>query len=452
MTGMDFANAAQSYARVSWRGLTASGSCGRWHRGLASAPYSSLLRDDRNTLENRTCFAQLAFSREISSSFKLEARASYDDFLYHDILAYSPSSGFEIFKDDARDQWVSADIRATWRPWAGALLVAGAEAEKHDTVQHSYSPGLPSLVEDPAHGVGVGMIEKPFRTLNTYLLLEQAAGSTLTLHGGLTFYAHEIFGSRLTPKLAAIWQPTLSDTVKAIYSEGFRAPTAAEAFFEDGATYLANPTLKPETVRSFELIYERRLGRVASLSASLFQNTYRNLIRFVSVLAPGAPPASQAPSDYRQMAQNVDAMRLRGGELGLRLAWSDLLQGWAGLSAQSLDQSDRSNFPALTATFALSTRALWRPLTLSVSGSAYSARSKDATVAGGGGSGPVPVALLFNVFATLDVPGARGLALECGIQNLFDAQALDPVPGDFAPVSSMVQPARTVRAGVRYRF
>jgi iron complex outermembrane receptor protein len=452
IVGMDFASAAEGYGRLTWRGVTASAACGNFRRGLPSAPWSATVGDERNALENRTCFAHLAVSHQISPVFALDARAAYDRFQYWDTLIYpDPPAGLGPFKDYGLDSWVSADAHGTWRPGPGTRLVAGTTVEAHDTIQHSYVAGSPSLLEDPVNGVGVGVISKAFRTSNSYLLAQQVVLPSLTLHGGLTFYAHQLFGSRFTPKLAAVWQPTADDTLKAIWSEGFRAPTAAEAFFEDGSSYLANPSLRPETVRSLELAYERRLSNIASVTGSAFQNDYRDLIHFESVPAPGVSDPT-GPADYRQVSRNGGTLRLRGAEIATTLRWREILQAWGGFSIQVVDEPHRPNFPGWTASLALSTRAPWQPLTLSVNGSVCSARAKDPTVVGGDGSTSVPAALLLNAFAALDVPHATGLTLELGVQNLLDARALDPVPGDFAPITAMARPARTVRAGVRYRF
>lgn len=450
--GADFASSGAGYGRLSWRGLTASGSCGEFRRGLPSAPWSSQVGDDKNTLRNLTCFAQLAAARDVAPGFALEARAAYDRFEYWDELSYpDPPAGVGAFRDYGLDQWVSADARGRWQPRPGTRLVAGAAVEGHDTVQHSRSLSLPSFAEDPVNGIGAGVIAKRFGMITTYLLAEQEIVRSLQLHAGLTFHAHELFGKRFTPKVAAVWQPTAADTVKALWSNGFRAPTASEAFFEDGVSYLANPSLRPETVRSLELVYERRLGGIASIAASVFQNDYRDLIRFESVPAPGVTHPS-SPADYRQISRNGGALRLRGAEAALTLRWRDLLQAWGGISVQEVDEPNRPNFPGWTATFALSSRALWRPLTLSVNGSVSAGRAKDPTLVGGDGARAVAATSLVNAFAILDVPRAPGLSLELGVQNLFGARALDPVPGDFAPVSAMAEEPRTVRAGVRYRF
>ncbi|HTP26690.1 MAG TPA: TonB-dependent receptor [Anaeromyxobacteraceae bacterium] len=442
IVGRNQAQSYQSYARLSWRGLAANVSCGDFQRGLASAPWSSLVGDSRNTLENRTCFAQLSLSRDLSRTVAIDARVAYDHFQYWDEIAYPPPpDGLGIFKDYGLDQWISGDVHATWQPLSKTRLVAGSTVEAHDTIQHSYG------LNDPT--VGVGVIAKSFKTINSYLLLEQALLPSLTLHGGLTFYVHELFGDRVTPKVALVWHPTQSDVVKALWSEGFRAPTAGEAYFQDGSSYLANPQLKPELARSLEIAYERRFSSIASVALSAFQNEYSNLITIVTVPVPGVTDP-QTSADYRQMSVNAGAMRLRGADLALTLRWGDVAQAWGGVSVQSLDQVDRSNFPSWTGNLAVSSRALWHPLVLSLNGSAIAPRAKAPT--SGAVAGSVPAAMVLNAFAALDVPRVSGLTVELGVQNLLDAAAVDPVSGDFAPITAMSQPARTIRAGVRYRF
>ncbi len=99
----------------------------------------------------------------------------------------------------------------------------------------------------------------------------------------MTAYSHSIFGGQVAPKLAAVWQPGPGDTVKAIWSTGFRPPNFIEGLLADKLLYQANRDLAPERVVSLELAYERRFGEVAAASASLFRNDYRKIIRNVDV-------------------------------------------------------------------------------------------------------------------------------------------------------------------------
>jgi iron complex outermembrane receptor protein len=450
--GRDAAEQAAGYLRLGWGDFEALGGCGQFRRDISSAPYESMVGDPRTMLENLTCFGQLSVRHDLPGGLMLMGRLAYDDFAYHDAYGYDPPpDGYGLYRDDASDRWWSLEARADWTPSPATRLMAGLTGELHRTMQVAYSEQLPSLVEDPVNGVGIGPIRKDYATLNSYLLAEQTLFGTLRLHGGLTFYVHEIFGSRLTPKLAAVWQASRDDVAKLVYSEGFRAPAAAEAYFEDGTDYIGNLDLKPETVRSLEAIYERRVADVATVALSLFQNEYRNLIQFVTVPAPGVVnPDPNDPTQWRQQANNVGSLRLRGAELAVSVRWGTLLRAWGGIAWQEADQRT-ANFPELTGNLAVATRWPWKPLQIGVHLLAGAARAKDESAAIPGQTPAVDPYLLLGASATLDVPGATGLSVQLAASNLLDAVVDHPVTGDFTPISAIRDPARKVRLFVRYR-
>jgi iron complex outermembrane receptor protein len=444
--GLDSAGSWNAYARGALDAFELQGACGGFRRGIASAPYGVVVGDDRTTMETLTCFAQLGWARAFSQATTVAARLAYDDFEYRDAFAYDPPpDSYGIYRDRAYDRWATAELRADFTPTAATRVSIGVTGQHHWTEQEAYSDDLPSLIEDPVNGVGVGPIHKDYWTLNTWLLAEQQLG-TLRLHAGLTWYVHEIFGSRLTPKLAAVWRPTASDTMKLVYSEGFRPPTAAEAFYEDGTDFLANPGLAPEEVRSAEAVYERRVGDVALVSASAFWNDYTNLIQFTTV--PFPTPGD--PGGTRQMGVNAGALAVAGAEASATVRWGALLQAWGGFSFQRALEGDAPNFPEVVATASLSTQWPWRPLTVSLSASYLSSRAKDPTTLAAGQRPEVPQLVVGSVAASLAVPGVRGLAIEASASSLGAASALHPVAGDFAPITEMPEGSPTFRVGVRW--
>jgi outer membrane receptor protein involved in Fe transport len=451
VAGMASADAVTGYGRIAWRDLNLAGACNQATSGTPTAPYSSQLLDPANRITNHTCYVQLGYERDLGAGVALTARAAYDDFLYVDRLVYEPPpAGYGTYHDEGRDRWLSGELRLTYRPALSTLLVGGATVERHDTLQHSYAEGLPTVLIDPEQGVGVGEIVKRWAAVNAYVLAEQSLGQELRLHAGLTLNVNGVFGSRLTPKAAIIFTPGAADVLKAVYSEGFRAPTATEAFFADGTDFLANPALKPETVQSLELIGEHRFGRNVELTLSLFQNRYRQLIQFVTVPAPGLgrAPDPNEPADFRQIAENVQTLRLRGAEAALSVRWGDMLRLWGGVTAQHVDLAGWPNFPAVTGNVAASTRALWRPLTLSLHGTFGAARAK---LSDGSRTDVGPFAVI-GTAAVLDVPGTSGLSVELSVENLLAASAPSPVPGDFAPITQISEPPRSYRLAVHWRF
>jgi outer membrane receptor protein involved in Fe transport len=452
VSGVDFGDAENAYLRASWRGLSLNAGCGRAFRTLPSAAYSSLLLDRRNQLRNENCFAQADWRRTLAPGLTLGARGAFDEYQYADSFAYAdPPEDFGRYHDTAADHWFTGELRIDYSPARSTRLAAGAAVQAHRTFQHAWDI-RPTIYEDPVNGAGIGVIEKSFRTVHGWLLAERELPFDLTLQAGLTCFFHELFGSHLAPKLAGVWQATPEDTLKAVYAEGFRAPTAEEAFFADDVVYIANPHLTPETVRSLQLIYERRIFGIASLAVTLFQDQLRDLIQYETVPAPGLdhPPDPTVATDFRTQARNTGSQRLRGAELAVTLRAGDALQAFGGVSAQEVARR-QANFPQWTANLALSTRALWRPLVLSLRGSALAGRAKDPAALSPGQEPTVDGALTLGASAVLEVPGVRGLAVEMHVTNLLDSPILDPVPIDFIPVSEMARPARTFRVGLRWR-
>jgi len=437
-----FADSRAGYLHLAAGDLALAGACGLAFSGTPSAPYSSLIGDGRSHVETRTCYAGLSYDRQIAPGLSLRARASYDDFRYRDAFAYDPPpASFGLYRDVGTDRWGRAEVRLTWRGAAGTLVVGGGSAERHRTLQ---------LVEDELRTEPI-RIPRDFSSALAFLLVEQPVGP-FRLHGGLTFAWNEVFGDQLTPKLAAVWRASPADAVKLLYSQGFRAPTIAEAFYRDGTDFLDNPGLRPETVQSIELVWERRFGGGALASAGAFGSRYRRLIRFVSVpLFPGATD----PADFRQQARNEGSLAHGGAELAGRVRLGRWLQGYCGLAVQAIDAAGRTNFPAVTGNLSLSTRALWEPLALSASASFASASDKDSSAieaAGASVRSRVGARFLLGAAASLEVPGVRGLSVEAGVWNLLDASAPDPVAGDSSPVTELPQPPRTFRAAVRWRL
>jgi iron complex outermembrane receptor protein len=454
VAGMDHGDAAKGYLRAAWRGVTVQGGCGHWYRRLPAAPYSSIVGDRNDHEETLDCFGQVGVERDVTEHLSIAGRVSYDWFEYRDLFEYAPPPvDTGSFGDMGRDRWTSVNLQATWRPVPSVLATAGATGEYHSTVQDSHADLIPTRDVDPVNGVGMPPIHKEYATVNAYLLTEWRLTSWLAVHGGVTAFHHEIFGSRITPRGAAIWHPSRRDTVKAIYTEGFRAPSASEAFFYDGTDFVANLALKPETARQGELVYERRFGTALSLFVSAFSADYRSLIRYETIPAPGLgrPPDPATPEDWRQQARNGGHFGMRGAELGGRLRVVRWIDAYGGVTVQRPVGDAPPNTAGVTANLAVATRAPWEPLSLAVRGFYVGERDKDRAALLPGQRATVPAQVRLDATAVLDVPAVRGLSVEVSVLNLLDRRVLHPVPNDFAPITEMAEPPLTGQATLRYR-
>lgn len=107
----------------------------------------------------------------------------------------------------------------------------------------------------------------------------------LDLNAGARLDADSRFSPVLSPRGAAAIHPWEKSTLKAIYSQAFRAPTWSETIL---ANHLVAPSedAKPETVRSIEGSFEQRFG-AQRLILSLFKTHWDRIIRPAPLSAAG---------------------------------------------------------------------------------------------------------------------------------------------------------------------
>lgn len=438
---LDFGDDQSGYLRLGWSALDARAGCARGWSGLPGQ-----MRPSRDrVLEGLSCLADVSWRWAPLDALTLTPRVSVDHVEQRASRSYTDAGGTSSPYDiGGRDRWYTAELRADWRPVEAVRLDAGLTVQDH-LVQARTSSPVPGLASLYRHR---------YRALNGWLQAEARPVRSLTLDAGLTLTRHSLFHERVTPRAAVVWQPTGQDTAKAIWSNGFRPPTILEAFVQDDLQLVANPDLRPERVTSVELGYEHRFAGTASLAVRLFRNRYRDLIAYEVIPDPGStePPNPTDPSDFRRRAKNGEGLEVRGGEVAGTIRWGRWLQSYGGASLQEASASRRPNFPRWTANLALSSRAVWRPLLLSVRATAMAARAKPAEGLRPGERRTVPPALSLAAHAALDVPGVPGLVVELSVTNALDARNASPAPAVYRPITELPQAARTWGADLRWLF
>lgn len=123
---------------------------------------------------------------------------------------------------------------------------------------------------------------------NHALFAEQVfTAKRVSLVGGVRYVHNDSFGDRAVPQVSAgylLWRgrELLTGTrLRFAYAEGIKAPRFEESFGVTGTFLtLPNPGLRAERNRAFEAGLVQGLGRKASLSATYFNNHFRDQIVF----------------------------------------------------------------------------------------------------------------------------------------------------------------------------
>jgi len=120
------------------------------------------------------------------------------------------------------------------------------------------------------------------------------AGSTRTIIGLYTQYQQQLFehtqmtlglryddfseiGSEFSPRFALVQTLNENHSIKLLYGEAFRAPTENELNLVNNPVLLGNMDLKPEDVKTWDLIWLAQWSRT-SFSLGYFENTFKDSI------------------------------------------------------------------------------------------------------------------------------------------------------------------------------
>src|SRR6202035_2571128 len=99
----------------------------------------------------------------------------------------------------------------------------------------------------------------------------------LVLNLGRRYDHYSLFGGTTNPRAALIFTPWQKTTLELLYGQSVRAPNLFELFYS-ARGHEANTSLRPETVKTMEVICEQYFANHFQMTASLFYYPIHGLI------------------------------------------------------------------------------------------------------------------------------------------------------------------------------
>jgi len=231
---------------------------------------------------------------------------------------YDPD-GFVFETFDASGRNTRLEYQGIFDVTEAVRATFGAEQERSRFTSSSF--GAPATRGEARINSGYAeLVAKPFTGLTTTV--------------GVRHDDHDEFGGKTTKGASAAWTPNENlTTVRASYSEGFKAPTLYQLQSEYG-----NLLLTPETARGWDAgVVQRFFDRKVELGATLFHRTSHDLINFVSCIEPLTGICTDRPFGTYD---NVSRARTQGVELSAIVTPVDSLVVQANYT--HADSEDRS--------------------------------------------------------------------------------------------------------------
>lgn len=422
VAGQDGERDREFFARVARGAWSAEVASGKRRKEDPTASFFAEPMVDGQYLRDAYSVMQLQHRQGyFNDQLEVLARVFYGRQRYDGIFHYAGGSNLSRGESD----WHGGELRLLYTGIAGHKLLFGAEWQRNSRIEQSD--------DDPAT-VGVDLlIRGDGRRQGVYFQDEWQFAEAWTSIIGVRADRSSVGGSQLSPRLGLIWQAAPATTLKMLYGRAHRAPNAYERDYDDGTTQLANPGLENETVTTYELIADHRLGNGTSLRASLYRWRLDDIITLTSVGI-----LTQYRAGERIDARGVELSAARHWPSGIRLRGSVSFQDVAYQSGNELENS-----PRWLGRFNLIYPLPWHGLRL---GYEYRFEGSRRTLAG------AELGAYSLSHLNLSAEGwIRGVDLSLGVRNLFDRSYRHPA-ADTNWQDSFSQDGRAVLLKMDYRF
>jgi len=339
----DYAESHQAFASLTYGGFRFEGLFGSRQKGVPTASYGEVFNDPAARTVDTRGYIDVSYNHKFGEDWGFTGRLYYDNYRYDGDYPTPIGSGSAsvLNKDLSAGQWWGAEFALSKRLPQNQTLSVGAE------YQDNFQQYQTNFNQQPYYQY---FASRPTSNLwAVYAQDEIRVRSNVTLDLGVRHDQYSTFGGTSNPRAAIIYDPFEKTTLKLVYGQAFRPPNAYELYYA-GSGQEGNPSLRPETVKTTELILEQYLRSDVRLSISGYYYPLRGLIS-----------QETDPNNGNIVYQNGQGINMRGVELSLKKASRSGFEAGVSLSLQDAYQLG-SSVPLTNSPHVLSQNNLTVPL------------------------------------------------------------------------------------------
>lgn len=203
----------------------------------------------------------------------------------------------------------------------------GYKYYKEDTEEFkNFGPGVIDGTVSPIYGSLADLTSTPYifmpdqsREIEYVSIQDEwSFARNWELTAGVRYDHYSDFGETVNPRVALVWEPRYDLTTKLLYGEAFRPPSFSEQFAINNPAVLGNPNLDPETIQTYELVFDYQPTTKLHAVLNVFTYEIDDLIEFVQDVGETTKTAQNAKNqeghgfEVEVDWQVTETVRLRG--------------------------------------------------------------------------------------------------------------------------------------------
>jgi iron complex outermembrane receptor protein len=421
----------QLFANVSWGAFTLHGVFGSRDKGIPTASFGSVFDVTGTRTIDARGYLDLDYEHGLGHGWNLTSRTYYDQYNNDGtyVYDYSASGGPSrvLNKNFAHGKWWGEEVTLSKQVSDTQRLSVGAEFQDNfEQNQGNY---------DVQPFVDYFSDSRTSNIFSVYAQDEIHLRKNLILNLGLRYDHYSTFGGTTNPRAALIYNPWDKTTFKFLYGRSFRPPSLFELYY-DAPGNEADPSLRPQTVETMELVWEQYFANHFRLTVSGFYYPIRGLIN-----------EQIDPANGNAFFANAGSLDLRGLDFVLARSLPHGTEGTVGYSFQDATNTSTqmpvTNSPKHVVQVSLSVPLIKQRVFASMD---LQYISKRVTLMGQySGAYVVPNFTLFSRNAL------KGWETSASLYNAFNQDYADPAGNGLAE-NVISQDGRSFRIKVGYKF
>ncbi|MDP3718953.1 MAG: TonB-dependent receptor [Acidobacteriota bacterium] len=396
---------------------------GAVHRAkqVPTASYGTVFGDDRERTDDDRGFVTGVYDGPVGKGWLATARLGYDYYGYQGAYPYAEGDDTVMFTDDSTAHAVTGELTARRQAGRMHMVSAGVEVRRDLQNRQTAHDGSSQYLD----------VDVPATKLGLYVQDEMRPASWLLLNAGLRVDRFSDFGTHVTPRAGLVLLPRPQTAVKVLYGRAFRAPNPYERYYYT-AQAARGLLLRPEQIRSTELVWEESLSAKVRLTMTAFDYDMQRIIE-------------QRATDVEDIFfENAGRIRGRGIEAEIEARFDNGIVARASHTFARVRDHERdeatSNSPQH-----MSTVSLQVPLSRVVVAVEGQRVGERLDLSG------VPVSGFFAPNLTVTTPASQRIGFSLSVYNALNRSYNDPGAEEHLQ-ASIRQDGRTMQLRLHVRF
>ncbi len=284
------------------------------NRMVPTASYDTIADDTGHVESDRYTLLDLSKDWRLDAANKLQQRIYFGNYEYDGVFPYNdaPIDSRVMNVDKARGTWWGIDNRLVNTAWSGQRWTLGIEYKanvRQDQANYDRNYGC--------FGVGTAPCLNDHQSSQQLTFLAQdeiQIGAADLLSLGLSHASAGSLGSFWSPRVGLVHDAGTPGLFKLLYGTAFRTTSVYERDYTTPSFAYGNPNLSPEKMRSLEFSWEKSLGPLTHLSATVYHFRIEDMVTMneSGIAINGTPThATGFEVEYEQRWNN--GTRLRTG-------------------------------------------------------------------------------------------------------------------------------------------